>query len=114
VPYHITLYESASGRCDIRDFLDGLDEYDRIKCEASIAVLGDEGPALRRPQADHVKGDIRELRPRGRNSHYRLLYAKLAEDHYLICNAFKKNKGPIPLEKIRQAEERLAEVKKRS
>ena len=113
MPYGVEFYKTASGRCDITEFLDGLSERHRNKCLASTAKLMEQGPERRRPQEDHVRGEIRELRPSVGRVRYRMLYAKTLLNSYVILNVDKKKQEKIPENQIRQAEERLAEGKRR-
>jgi hypothetical protein len=46
------------------EILDGLDKKSRAKVAANLSLLEEEGPHLKRPYADVVRGKIRELRIR--------------------------------------------------
>ena len=56
------------------EFLDRLDQRPRAKVAALISLLEEEGPNLKRPFADIVKGKIRELRIHHSSNQYRILY----------------------------------------
>jgi hypothetical protein len=56
------LYTTERDDSPIDEFLDGLDMKSRAKVAAHLSLLEEQGPNLKRPYADIVRGKIRELR----------------------------------------------------
>ena len=54
--YKLILYTTDRGDSPIDEFLDGLDKKSRAKVAAYLSLLEDEGPNLKRPYADVVRG----------------------------------------------------------
>ena len=59
---NLVFYTTEWGDSPIDDFLDLLDKRVRAKVAAHISLLEEQGPNLKRPYADVVRGKIRELR----------------------------------------------------
>ncbi len=72
--YNIVFYTTERDDSPVDDFLDGLDKKSRAKVAAYLSVLEDQGPNLKRPYADIVRGKIRELRIHHSSNQYRILY----------------------------------------
>ena len=62
--YNLVFYMTERGDSPVDDFLDGLDKKSRAKVAAHLSLLEEQGPNLKRPYADVVRGKIRELRIR--------------------------------------------------
>ncbi|HBW23700.1 MAG: hypothetical protein A2X28_08760 [Elusimicrobia bacterium GWA2_56_46] len=63
INYEIEFYKKAgTERSLVDDYLDAMPEKHRQKAMAIMARLEEEGPNLRRPHADTLRGKIRELR----------------------------------------------------
>ena len=54
--YNLILYTTGRGDSPIDEFLDGLDKKSRAKVADYLSLLEDEGPNLKRPYADVVRG----------------------------------------------------------
>lgn len=105
--YSICFYLDRRGQSPIDAFLDSLRNKDRSKVQGVISHLEREGPDLRRPYADHVRGKIRELRiPYGRNQ-YRILYFFHDRGQIVLLHAFAKKGWKLPEQGIRMAEWRM-------
>jgi len=72
--YNIVFYTAERGDSPLDDFLDGLDKKSRAKVAAYLSLLEEQGPNLKRPYADIVKGKIRELRIHYSSNYYRIFY----------------------------------------
>jgi hypothetical protein len=72
--YRVILYRPAGGDSPVAEFLERLPEKDHAKIVAALDCLGQQGPALRRPHAAHVKGKLWELRVSLGRNEYRLLF----------------------------------------
>lgn len=86
-----------------RDYLNGLPVRDQGKIDSVIARLALEGPDLRRPHADVVRGKIRELRcGLGRKEH-RLLYF-FEGRRVIVTQGFLKKTDKLPERELVRAE----------
>ena len=54
--YNIVFYTAERGDSPVDDFLDGLDKKSRAKVAAYLSLLEEQGPNLKRPYADIVRG----------------------------------------------------------
>lgn len=54
--FDLIFFTTERGDSPIDEFLDGLDEKSRAKVAAHLSLLEEEGPNLRRPYADVVRG----------------------------------------------------------
>lgn len=88
--YNLILYTTDRGDSPIDEFLDGLDKKSRAKVAAYLSLLEDEGPNLKRPYADVVRGKIRELRIHYSSNQYRVLYFFHVRDQIVLVHAFSK------------------------
>lgn len=57
--------------------------------------------------AQHVKGDVWEIRAHVRDAHYRLLFASVTKFHFLLLLAFDKNDSRMRINDRELAERRL-------
>lgn len=71
--FDLVFFTTERGASPIDAFLDGRDKKSRAKIAAYLSLLEDEGPNLRRPYADVVRGKIRELRFHYGSNQYRVL-----------------------------------------
>jgi hypothetical protein len=55
-------------------FLDRLNKKSRAKVATHLSLLKEQGPSLKRPYADVVRGKIRELRIQQSSNQYRILF----------------------------------------
>ena len=88
--YSLVLYTSERGDSPIDEFLDGIDMKSRAKVAAHLSLLEEEGPNLKRPYADIVRGKIRELRIHFSSHQYRALYFFHVHDQIVLVHAFSK------------------------
>ena len=109
----VVFYETPTGRSDVTDFLFGLSESARDMCLTYVDKLRDPGPPLPRNYAAHVRGRIWELRPEWAGTEYRLLYAALPENRFVILHALKKDRRRLREADIGRAETLLGEFEGR-
>ncbi|MCG6537425.1 MAG: type II toxin-antitoxin system RelE/ParE family toxin, partial [Syntrophales bacterium LBB04] len=88
--FDIVFFTSERGDSPIDEFLDGLDKKSRAKVAAYLSLLEDEGPNLKRPYADVVRGKIRELRIHYSSNQYRILYFFHVRDQIVLVHAISK------------------------
>lgn len=101
----IMYYTDARGQMPVLDFLRGVTSEERRKTSTYITYLQQRGDQLRRPIAAYLGGKLYELRPK----QIRIIYAFLGQD-IIVLHAFRKTTGQVPIQDIRLAQARLAEL----
>jgi phage-related protein len=104
-------YRTAAGRRPVREFLRDLSDSDAAAVFAAMAAVRDEG--LR--AARHLRGDIYEVRADGDRQTFRILFATegKAGQVLLSLDGFSKKTQKTSAEKVRLAERRLADWRRR-
>ncbi len=105
--YNLFFYTTERGDSPVDDFLDGLDKKSRAKVAAHLSFLEEQGPNLKRPYADVVRGKIRELRIRQSSNQYRILFFFQARDQIVLAHAFSKKSQQLKEKDIELAERRM-------
>ncbi len=105
--YHILFYTTERDDSPIDAFLDELDKKSRAKVDAYLSLLAEQGPDLKRPYADHVRGKIRELRIHYRSDQYRMLYFFYVGDRIVLLHGFSKKSQQLKERDIELAERRM-------
>ena len=105
--YNLILYTTDRGDSPIDEILDGLDKKSRAKVAAYLSLLEDEGPNLKRPYADVVRGKIRELRIHNSSNQYRVLYFFHVRDQIVLVHAFSKKTQQLKEKGIDLSERRM-------
>ena len=70
----VVFYQEEDGSVPLLEWLDRLPAKAHAKCLARLKRLEDLGHELRRPEADHLRDGIHELRASLGGIHYRILY----------------------------------------
>ena len=105
--YSLVLYTTERGDSPIDEFLDGLDKKSRAKVAAHLSLLEEQGPNLKRPYADIVRGKIRELRIRYSSNQYRILFFFYVRDQIVLLHAFSKKSQQLKEKDIELSERRM-------
>lgn len=105
--YKVLFYTTERGASPVDEFLDGLSNKSRAKVAAHISLLEEEGPNLKRPYADVVKGKIRELRIRQSSDSYRILYFFQVRDSIVLVHGLRKKTQELKVKDIELAERRM-------
>ena len=105
--YQIIYYKTERGVSPIDHFWGDLDKKARAKVEAFLFLLEKEGPHLKRPYADLVRGKIRELRIPYRSNQYRILYFFYHKGQIVLVHAFTKKNRQIRQKDIALARNRM-------
>lgn len=108
--YEVLFYTTARGEAPVETFMNEMPAKARGKALGLIHRLSQEGPNLHRPQADHVRGKIWELRVSFGGNEYRVLYAFGPRQRIVLLHAFAKKTQAIPAGEIDVAQKRWAEV----
>lgn len=104
-------YRTAAGRRPVREFIDGLSDTDAAAVVAAMRDVRDTGLTAAR----HLRGDIHEVRADGDRQTYRILFAPEGRRSQVLLalEGFSKKTQRTPPEKIRLAERRLADWRRR-
>ena len=105
--YSLVLYTTERGDSPIDEFLDGLGKKSRAKVAAHLSLLEEEGPNLKRPYADVVRGKIRELRIQFSSNQYRILYFFHMRNQIVMVHAFSKKSLQLKEKDLELAEKRM-------
>ena len=105
------MYETASGRRPVRDFLRLLSDEDAAAVAAAMADVRDRGLE----EARHLRDDIYEVRADGERAAYRILFAPEGRQHQVLLalEAFSKKSQTTPPRAIALAQRRLADWRRR-
>lgn len=111
--YKIVFYAAERGDSPLDDFLDGLDEKSRAKVAAYLSLLEEQGPNLKRPHADTVRGKIRELRIHYTSNQFRILYFFQMLDRIVLVHGFSKKTQQLKKQDVDLAEKRMEDWMRR-
>jgi phage-related protein len=111
--YNIVFYTAERGDSPVDDFLDGLDKKSRAKVAAYLSILEEQGPNLKRPYADIVRGKIRELRIHYSSNQFRILYFFQMFDQIVLVHALSKKTQQLKKQDIDLAEKRMEDWMRR-
>ncbi len=105
-------YRTAAGRRPVKDFFDQLSDADA----AAVVAAMQEVRQLGLVTARHLRGDIYEVRAEGERQIYRVLFASEGRRAQVLLSleGFSKKTRKTPPEKIRLAERRLADWRRRA
>jgi phage-related protein len=105
-------YRTVAGRRPVKDFFDQLSDADAAAVVASMQEVRQLGLAASR----HLRGDIYEVRADGERQIFRVLFATEGRHDQVLLSleGFSKKTRRTPPEKIRLAERRLADWRRRA
>jgi phage-related protein len=106
-------YTDEDARNPVKEFIDDLESAHQRRVMNMVELLAQEGPALRRPHSDTVRGPLKELRVRVGRLRYRILYFFLLRDAAILLHGFAKKTDKIPEGEIAIAERRMADYQAR-
>lgn len=109
----VEFYQDSRGHVPIREFLTALQLEDRARVLRSITLLESYGPALKMPHVRHLRGKLWELRIDGRPNSYRILYAAMPGQKFILLHSFAKKTGKTPNREVKTALNRLADFSAR-
>jgi phage-related protein len=111
--YNLVFFTTERGDSPVDDFLDELDKKSRAKVAAHMSLLEEQGPNLKRPYADVVRGKIRELRIHHSSNQYRILYFFHLREQIVLVHAFSKKTQQLREKDIELAERRMEDWMRR-
>ncbi len=101
--WHVLYYESADGKCPVKESIDARDERNQANILAVIAALQERGPNLPRPYADFLEDGVHELRIRLSGDRVRILYFFCFKDFAVLTNVLSKKTDKVPIADIKEA-----------
>jgi len=105
----VLFFADDDGACPLLAWLDGQPEKAQLKCIICIERLAELGHELRRPEAELLRDEIRELRVRLRKVNYRMLYF-FHEQRAVITHGLTKE-DTVPDTEINRAIRRMRKFK---
>lgn len=105
----VIFYKNTDQRIPIREFLEELSEKDRDKCLARIKWLKDRGHEIGPPVSKPLRDGIHELRVKGENRNYRMLYFFHGRMAVVVSHGIVKKTQKVPPQEIEKAIERKIE-----
>ena len=111
--YQIIYYWTRRGDIPVKEFISLLQDRTRWKIKSALDYLAEQGPFLRRPYADKVRGPIYELRIHLGSDQLRILYAFIFRKEIILLHIFRKKTNALPLKEIELAENRLNHFRER-
>ena len=105
-------YRTAAGRRPVKDFFDALSDSDAAAVVAAMREVQELGISASR----HLRGEIYEVRAEGNRQTFRILFAVEGQRAQILLSleGFSKKTRTTPPQKIRLAERRLADWRRRA
>ena len=107
--FRVIFYDKPDGTEPAREFLLSIDKKMRAKLAMSIALLEDNGPALREPYSKPLGDGIFEIRAKVGTDISRVLYFFVVGRKIILTNGFVKKTPKTPSSEIRLAKQYRAE-----
>lgn len=102
--YKIKLYKNSNnGKEPVLEYLQSLEQKDRIKIGKYIRYLRDNNGYIDEPYSRHVKGKIRELRVDFGRNYHRIFYSVIFNRKIILLHAYYKKFNKIPGREINRA-----------
>ena len=110
-PAHVVLYEGASGRRPVADFLDRLTNRQRAKVLDVLTMLEEAGQRLGPPWLKKIDGDLWEVRVQADKVQVRILLCQAGRELVLL-HGLKKKADKLPARDVETARRRCVEHRK--
>jgi phage-related protein len=107
--WEIEYYEAADGQIPVKEFIETLIIKERAKVARTVDLLEEFGIKLGMPYAEHVEGDLWELRTRLANKRYRIIYFLNTGQSFILLHGFVKKTQKMPKKEINIAKQSLAD-----
>jgi phage-related protein len=101
--WEVEFYETDSGRCPTKDFIDSLQAKEQDLVMRGMGRLETYGPDLRRPYVDYLRDDIYELRISTPGGKLRFFYFFFDRRKMIVTHAIKKKTSDVPPNEIDKA-----------
>ena len=106
----VYFYETPSGNCPIKRFIDKLPEIDQARFLEVLDEIERCGLEAGRVIFKPIDGKLWEIKFRARTKGYRILYVLLRKDEMIWLHAFTKKTQKTPKVEIKTAYKRLKEI----
>ena len=111
--YEIEYYETESGNCPVRAFLDDLEPKMKAKMIRTIELLEMNGPLLRGPHSEYLEDGVLELRAKQGSDISRVLFFFFVGQKAILTNGFTKKTQKTPRSEIELAKQHKADYERR-
>jgi phage-related protein len=105
-------YRQTDGTEPVDDFIESLPAKRAAKLDAFVEEYLNgrpaDAPPPEHPISSQIRGELRELRVRFANTHYRVLYQR-SGNLVVLLHAFEKSTGAVPDADLRVAQQRMAD-----
>ncbi len=105
--WEIEYYAATNGQIPVKEFVEALNVKERAKVARTIDLLEEFGINLGMPYAEHVEGELWELRARLSHNRYRIIYFLNTGDVFVMLHGFVKKTQRISKNEIEIAKTRL-------
>jgi len=112
--WSVVFYQDTRGRMPVDEWIRTLPNQDQTRIFKTIGLLADYGVQLTMPHARHLRGKLWELRIATRRQDYRVLYAAVIGQQFVLLHGFAKKTPKTPTRELEIAERRLADYQARS
>lgn len=103
--YEIIFYEKKDGTEPAKEFLLSVDKKMRAKILLVVALLEENGPALREPYSKSLGEGIFELRAKVGSDISRVLYFFMVGKQIVLTNGFIKKTAKTPFNELEKAKQ---------
>lgn len=110
--WNLIYYETANGRCPVKEYLDALDAKEAARVTYDLDLLESFGVGLGAPYTRSIRSKLWELRTAGRTQH-RVLYFATVGKRLVLLHAFTKKTGKTPPAEIETALRRMNDYRER-
>lgn len=110
----VIFYEKENGQIPVKEFLDTLNPNDAEVVERIIDILRKYGNRIHRPYSAPLRNGIFELRAKGRDNQYRILYFFIKGDFACLTNACIKKTNETSSKEIELALKRKQDYERRN
>jgi len=111
--WEIEYYEDSEGQQPVKEFIDALDIKAKAKVARTIDLLEEFGINLSMPYAEHIEGNLWELRARLSNKRYRIIYFLNTGKVFVLLHGFVKKTQKLSKNDLELALKRLKYYKSR-
>jgi len=101
--WEVEYYEKVNGSCPTQEFIDELPAESQVFVLRALDRLEEHGRNLKRPNVDHLKDGILELRIRTHQGQYRLMYFFFDGFKFVITHGINKKSDKVPDSEIKKA-----------
>lgn len=111
--WELVFYVTRTGRCPVKDFVDGLSGGEAARVSWALDLLEQMGIVLGAPHVRHMGDKLWELRVVGGLQH-RVFYFATSERRLILVHAFTKKSSRTARAEIEIAKRRMTDHLRRS